>query len=332
MQGYNMYDKKSFVFGLILSCLPVAASAEQLVLGIIGDADRIAYLEKTLLQPFTKTTGITVAISTFSEQEGADEVTLLQRAISEKWDFLTLNEAQALSLCKTGQLIATGTTQKSQKSLLPELSNMATCHSFNEPRTETIVYNLNAYQRDIPNHISAFFNTERFPGKRAIATEATGLLEMALIAHGVPASQVYHLLSTLRGVELAIDVFASIKSEILWTKDYAEAESLLADGSATMGLIELGATAETEPRARSETAQPLNRLSATASIAQYTSWVPTAAGAGAATTIDQFVDYAKKSDLTIASVRAGMRRDSKWYASVAPTIRSRLDSWSATLQ
>ena len=327
-----MYGKNSFVIALILNCLPVAASAEQLVLGIIGDADRIAYLENTLLQPFTKSTGITVAISAIPEQEGADEVALLQRAISEKWDFLTLNEAQALSLCETGELIATGTTQKSQKSLLPELSNMATCQSFNEARTETIVYNLNAYQRDIPNHMSAFFDTERFPGKRAIATEATGLLEMALIAQGVPSSQVYHLLSTLRGVELAIDLFATIQSETLWVKDYAEAESLLADGSATMGVIEIGAKTETELRTRSDTAQPLNRLSATASISQYTSWVPTAAGAGAATTIDQFVDYAKRSDLTVAPVGAGMRRDAKWYASVSPTIKSRLDSWSATLQ
>ena len=46
-----MYGKKSIVFGLILSCLPVVASAEQLVLGIIGDTKRIAYLNETLLQP-----------------------------------------------------------------------------------------------------------------------------------------------------------------------------------------------------------------------------------------------------------------------------------------
>ena len=41
-----MYGKKSLVFGLILSGLPVVAAAEQLVLGIIGDTTRIAYLDR----------------------------------------------------------------------------------------------------------------------------------------------------------------------------------------------------------------------------------------------------------------------------------------------
>ena len=54
MQDCKMYGKKSLVFGLILSGLPVVAAAEQLVLGIIGDTTRIAYLDKTFLQPFTK--------------------------------------------------------------------------------------------------------------------------------------------------------------------------------------------------------------------------------------------------------------------------------------
>ena len=81
-----MYGKKSIVFGLILSCLPVVASAEQLVLGIIGDTKRIAYLNETLLQPFTESTGILIKISSISEHDGTDEENLLQQAIRKKWD------------------------------------------------------------------------------------------------------------------------------------------------------------------------------------------------------------------------------------------------------
>jgi spermidine/putrescine-binding protein len=86
-----MYGKKSLVFGLILSGLPVVAAAEQLVLGIIGDNTRIAYLDKTFLQPFTKSTGISVKIASISENDGGDEVELVKRASREKWDFLTLD-------------------------------------------------------------------------------------------------------------------------------------------------------------------------------------------------------------------------------------------------
>jgi len=99
-----MYGKKSLVFGLILSGLPVVAAAEQLVLGIIGDTTRIAYLDKTFLQPFTKSTGISVKIASISENDGGDEVELFKRASREKWDFLTLDEAQALRLCAAGDL------------------------------------------------------------------------------------------------------------------------------------------------------------------------------------------------------------------------------------
>ena len=327
-----MYGKKSIVFGLILSCLPVVASAEQLVLGIIGDSKRIAYLNETLLQPFTELTGISIKISSISEHDGADEENLLQQAIREKWDFLTLNEAQAMRLCGAGDLSPTGTMRQRQNSLLPEVSKAVTCHSFNEPRTETMVYNLSAYQRDIPDHISAFFDLERFPGKRAVAVEAPGLLEMALMAQGVPASQVYHLLSTTRGVELAIGVFAKAKPQIIWTKDHGETESLLADGSATMGLIEMGARADNDANAASGSAQPLNRLGTTSSIAHNTSWLPTAAGEGSVTALGQFVDYAKQVEIFNVTLGAGIQRDARWFATVSPDLKTRLDSWSAALQ
>lgn len=327
-----MYGKKSIVFGLILSCLPVVASAEQLVLGIIGDTKRIAYLNETFLQPFTESTGISIKISSISEHDGADEENLLQQAIREKWDFLTLNEAQAMRLCGEGDLSPTGTMRQRQNSLLPEVSKAVTCHSFNEPRTETMVYNLNAYQRDIPDHISAFFDLERFPGKRAVAVEAPGLLEMALMAQGVPASQVYHLLSTTRGVELAIGVFAQVKSQIIWTDDHAEAESLLADGSATMGLIETGAKTDGDATAPPESVQPLNRLGATSSIAHHTSWIPTAAGEGSVTAIGQFIEYAEQANISTVQLGAGIHRDARWFATVSPNIKTRLDGWSATLQ
>jgi hypothetical protein len=173
---------------------------------------------------------------------------------------------------------------------------------------------------------------ERFPGKRAVALQAPGLLEMALMAQGVPASQVYHLLSTTRGVELAIGVFAKAKPQIIWTKDHGETESLLADGSATMGLIEMGARADNDANAASGSAQPLNRLGTTSSIAHNTSWLPTAAGEGSVTALGQFVDYAKQVEIFNVTLGAGIQRDARWFATVSPDLKTRLDSWRAALQ
>ena len=229
-----MKTKKSLILSLILTCCPVLVCAEQLAIAVVGDAQRVASVEKTLLTPFSEATGIDIRVIAVAHQDGADAAALLQRADSEKWDFLTLNEDQALRACSAGDLAQTGIKQPRKKSLLPALSAPATCHSFTEFRANTMVYNLDAYRRDIPNHLSAFFDLERFPGKRAIATDAVGLLELALMGYGVPAGQVYHMLSTTRGVALAASAFAPLKNNIIWATSNSDTERLLSTGAATM--------------------------------------------------------------------------------------------------
>ena len=59
-------------------------------------------------------------------------------------------------------------------------------------------------------------------------------LELALMADGVPADQVYDVLSTQEGVDQAFAKLAEIKSDVIWWEAGAQPPQLLADGEVTM--------------------------------------------------------------------------------------------------
>lgn len=85
-----------------------------------------------------------------------------------------------------------------------------------------------------PTTINDFFDLAKFPGKRGIQKNPTVNLEWALIADGVPAADVYKVLSTPEGVDRAFKKLDTIKSEIVFWEAGAQAPQLLADGQVVM--------------------------------------------------------------------------------------------------
>lgn len=81
-----------------------------------------------------------------------------------------------------------------------------------------------------------FFDLEKFPGKRALPKNAQGSLEIALVADGVSASNVYKVLATPDGLAQALRKLDTIKSQTVWWEAGAQAPQLLADGEATMAV------------------------------------------------------------------------------------------------
>ena len=83
---------------------------------------------------------------------------------------------------------------------------------------------------DGPATIADFFDTAKFPGKRGLRKNPKANLEMALMADGVPAAEVYDVLGTDEGVDRAFAKLDSIKSEVVWWEAGAQPPQLLADG------------------------------------------------------------------------------------------------------
>jgi putative spermidine/putrescine transport system substrate-binding protein len=82
--------------------------------------------------------------------------------------------------------------------------------------------------------IDDLFDLEAFPGKRGLRKNPKALLEMALMADGVPASDVYATLETDEGVDRAFAKLDTIKDSVVWWEAGAQPPQLLADGEVVM--------------------------------------------------------------------------------------------------
>lgn len=82
--------------------------------------------------------------------------------------------------------------------------------------------------------IDDLFNIEEFPGKRGLRKGAKSVLEMALMADGVPAAEVYAVLGTDEGVDRAFAKLDTIKDHVVWWESGAQPPQLLADGEVVM--------------------------------------------------------------------------------------------------
>lgn len=95
-------------------------------------------------------------------------------------------------------------------------------------------YNTETIEGGKPTTIEDFFDTEKFPGKRAMRKRPQVNLEWALIADGVPRDEIYDVLSTDEGQQRAFDKLATIKDDIVWFDSWSQAPQLLNDGGAVM--------------------------------------------------------------------------------------------------
>jgi len=87
-----------------------------------------------------------------------------------------------------------------------------------------------------PKTWADFWDVEKFPGTRAYrANNVDGALEPALMADGVPADQVYEVLSTKEGIQRAIDKIRELKPHIsvFWDSGAMQAQ-LMKDGEVDM--------------------------------------------------------------------------------------------------
>lgn len=85
-----------------------------------------------------------------------------------------------------------------------------------------------------PSTIEDLFDTQKFPGKRALRKRPQVNLEWALIADGVDRSKVYEVLATEEGQARAFAKLDTIKSDVVWFDSWSQAPQLLNDGGAIM--------------------------------------------------------------------------------------------------
>ena len=108
------------------------------------------------------------------------------------------------------------------------------CGAKNVIYSTVFAYNDSRFPGLKPTTMSDFFDLEKFPGRRGMRRAPNANLEFALVGDGVPADQVYNVLSSEEGIARAFRKLDSIKNQVVWWETGAQPPQMLADGEVIM--------------------------------------------------------------------------------------------------
>jgi putative spermidine/putrescine transport system substrate-binding protein len=212
------------------------AAAEDVTLMSWGGAYEASQIEG-YNKPFTAATGKTVTM--VAADNPAAPIKAQVEAGNVTIDVADVEYADAVRLCDEGlletidhsTLPAAPDGTPAEEDFLP--GGLLDCGVANIVFSTVFAYDTTKFPEG-PTTIADFFDLAKFPGKRGMRKGAKANLEMALMADGVPAADVYAVLETPEGVDRAFAKLDTIKSEVVWWEAGAQPPQLLADGEVAM--------------------------------------------------------------------------------------------------
>lgn len=228
--------KRTLVMTTALVATGFAASAADLTVMSWGGSYATSQIE-AYHKPFTAETGIVV--TSVDASNPATPIKAQVEAGNVTIDVADVEYSDAISLCDEGLL------EEIDPAILPAAPDgtVAEDDFIEGALTDCAVANIvwstvYAYNTEnvdgTPTTMTDFFDLETFPGKRGLRKAAKANLEMALIADGVPAADVYEMLETDEGVDRAFAKLETIKDSVVWWEAGAQPPQLLADGEVVM--------------------------------------------------------------------------------------------------
>ncbi len=187
-------------------------------------------VQEAYFKPFSQKTGIDFNLESYDG--GLAKLAAMVQAGNTTWDVIDLESTDAIAACDEGLLMTMDV------SILGDTSDYIP-GSISDCAVASMIWStIFAYDKDKlangPTHISDFFDTEKFPGKRGLRKNPKGTLEWTLLADGVSKKDVYQVLGTAEGLDRAFRKLDSIKQDIIWWESGAQAPQLLADGAVVM--------------------------------------------------------------------------------------------------
>lgn len=233
-----MKHLKRFGAALALSTAMSPAVADQFTAVSFGGAYGEAQ-QKHMLDPFMEKTGHKILFENYSG--GIAELKAQVESGNILWDVVDVEVIDLERACSEGLLevfphdtLPPGDDGVAAKDdFIPQgLANE--CGVGNIVWTILYAYNQDTIKGGNPNTIEDFFNTQSFPGKRALRKRPQVNMEWALIADGVAKEDVYEVLSTDEGQARAFAKLDSIKNDLVWFDSWSQVPQLLNDGGAIM--------------------------------------------------------------------------------------------------
>ena len=186
-----------------------AAGARDLVIagwgGNYQDAQRDAYF-----QPFATEKGIKFTETTYLG--GLAEVKTMADTGDVTWDLVIVEGADLQVGCDEGLYEEIDWDKIALKDQLVK-DAIQPCGVGNVVIGTGLAYNKDTIG-EAPANLGDFFNTEKWPGKRAMRTGPKFNLELALMADGVKPEEIYTVLATPEGIDRAFAKLDTIKKDL----------------------------------------------------------------------------------------------------------------------
>jgi len=216
---------------------PALAGADSLTVVSWGGSYEYSQT-RAYFEPFTEKTGIRIDVEQYTG--GIDELRRQVESGEVTWDVIDLVKSDSLRACELGLL------EPIDHDMLPPAPDgtparedfydgaLTRCSVGEVIYATVLAFDARAFPARKPRTVSALFDLERFPGKRSLQRQPIAILEWALRSYGVPRQDVYNLLSTQRGLDLAFERLDRIKDQVVWWEDGATPARLLAEGRVVM--------------------------------------------------------------------------------------------------
>ncbi|MCP4430844.1 MAG: extracellular solute-binding protein [Gammaproteobacteria bacterium] len=221
------------LFCLCLGSLSAQAEQQMLTIATWGGSYESAQ-QKALFGPFEVATGIQINTQYYRGELAILKGDLIPDIIDMTMDDALLaceqNLVQRLKLSKI--LAPSPDGLEAEKDFIA--GALLPCGVAHLSYSTLIAYDDRAFTGEKPQRIADFFDIKRFPGMRALRKQPSAILEWALMTEGVPIDQIYDLLSTDRGMRLALRRLDSIRDHIVWWDDPKQPAALLKSGQVVM--------------------------------------------------------------------------------------------------
>lgn len=193
--------------------------------GAIQDAFRAAYFE-----PYAKEKGITVLEDTTNG--GLAKQKAMVDAGNVTWDVMQMEDDEITMACEQGLLENIDWSTKAHADEIDPAQ-------FKECGVGALSWaNIMTYDTDKltdgPKTWADFWNVEKWPGKRGLRKTAKLTMEVALMADGVPPSDVYKVIATKEGQDRAFAKLDELKPHIQWWESGAQPQEWLSSGDVVM--------------------------------------------------------------------------------------------------
>ncbi|QRI62548.1 ABC transporter substrate-binding protein [Shinella sp. PSBB067] len=193
--------------------------------GVSQDAQRIAYFK-----PFSEKVGKPVLEDSWNGGYGVIQAKMKSGNVN--WDVVQVEAEELVLGCLDGlyeklDWDAMGVKDQFLPTAVSECGAGVTVWSM------ALAYDADKF-KDGPKSWADFWDTAKFPGKRSLRKGAKYNLEFALLADGVPADEIYDVLSTSEGVDRAFKKLDELKPDIIWWEAGAQPVQFLASGEVAM--------------------------------------------------------------------------------------------------